>query len=203
MTIELIVIAGATIFVLSSLYFAFNKKHFDKIDSALLVSLITIGSYILFLSSLTGGPFTTFNESGEPLLWTRWIGYIGSCTLLMWHIASRVKIDLPRKVELMYLTGITMLTGALASVTDGWIMISLFALGGVTYTMMMYILWQGDQTKLAPIKKYIYFGWSVFPIVFLLSPEGFGVISTIVSISALLALDIFTKIIFYLEEKGA
>ena len=203
MNTQYIMIAGALIFTLSSLYFAFNKKKVDKIDSALLVSLITVGSYLLFLSSVQGGPFTTVNGNGETLLWTRWVGYIASCTLLMWHIASRVSIELPRKVELMYLTGITMLTGALASVLNGWIMIALFALGGVTYTMMMYILWQGDQNKLKPIKKYIFFGWSVFPIIFLLSPEGFGVISSIVSISALLILDVFTKIVFYVEEEKA
>lgn len=196
MTINFILIVGVLVFAASSLYFAFNKQKSDTINSALIVSFITLVSYLIFIE----GSLVAATSTGDPLFWTRWVGYIASCSLLMWHIASRIKLATHDKIELMFFTSICMATGAFASVFTGWMMIWMFLAGGATFIMMLYKLWQGDKAELAPIKKYIYFGWCVFPLVFILSPEGFGLISTALSLIVILALDVFTKIIFYVEE---
>jgi bacteriorhodopsin len=43
------------------------------------------------------------------------------------------------------------------------------------------------------------FGWSAFPLVFLLSPEGLNIITNPFAGIAYLGLDLFTKIIFYTQ----
>jgi len=196
MNIDLILIVGALIFTVSSLYFAFSSRKSDGINSALIVSFITLVSYLVFIE----GSLVSTTTSGDPLFWTRWAGYIVSCSLLMWYIAGRIEIELSSKVELLFLNAICMASGAFASVFTGWMMIWMFLAGGVAFVMMLYKLWQGNPEKLAPIKKYIYFGWCLFPVVFILSPEGFGLLPTAISLIVLLVLDIFTKILFYLES---
>ena len=46
------------------------------------------------------------------------------------------------------------------------------------------------------VNSYIFFGWTVFPVVFLIAPTGLGLIGSALANLLYLALDIFTKIIF-------
>ena len=188
---------GAVIFAISSIYFYVRPQKRDTYNSPLLVSLITLVSQCV----MAAGLLVSTGSDGEQLHWTRWAAYIASCTLLMWVIADRVMLSLKYKIELMYLTAITMVTGAFASVTEGAAMVLFFIIGGFTYVLMMRLIWMGNMNKLYPIKKYIYFGWSVFPLVFILSPEGFGIIPLALALVIYLVLDIFSKIVFYLEIK--
>jgi bacteriorhodopsin len=56
--------------------------------------------------------------------------------------------------------------------------------------------------KTGVIMNYLYYGWMGFPIVFLLSPETFGLIPSYpIILSLYLVLDIITKIIFYFSIK--
>jgi bacteriorhodopsin len=45
------------------------------------------------------------------------------------------------------------------------------------------------------INAYIYFGWSVFPIVFFLAPTGIEIIGAAIAMGLYLVLDIYTKIV--------
>jgi len=76
-------------------------------------------------------------------------------------------------------------------------MILFFILGGITFIRAIKILHSGDKQIFKSISPFLWFGWSVFPIVFILSPEGYGVIGLGLSMILYLILDIFTKIIFY------
>lgn len=195
MNTEIILWCGAAVFALSSVFFFIRNKDSQEFNSALWVSVITLVSHLIFIAGI--GVVT--NGSGDALYWTRWIGYGFSCTLLMWVIATHIGLAPQAKTDLMYATALTMVTGALASVTAGWLMILFFIIGGATYMIMMKKLWSGNMEKLTPIKKYIYFGWSAFPLIFILSPEGYGLIPLWISLVIYLVLDIFSKIIFYLD----
>jgi bacteriorhodopsin len=45
----------------------------------------------------------------------------------------------------------------------------------------------------------VFFGWTVFPVVFFLAPTGLALISAAVAEMLYLVLDIFTKIVFYIH----
>jgi len=49
------------------------------------------------------------------------------------------------------------------------------------------------------VRNYIFFGWTVFPIVFLLAPTGLGLIGAAVANLLYLLLDIYTKIVFNIQ----
>jgi bacteriorhodopsin len=49
------------------------------------------------------------------------------------------------------------------------------------------------------VHSYIYFGWTLFPIVFLLAPTGIGLIGAAIANLIYLLLDIYTKILFNIQ----
>lgn len=192
-----ILLASVVVFSIAALLFLLlaGLKKKPAYSYAFLVSTITLVSSLIMLD----GSIVAMSDMGEPLYYTRWLGYIASCTLLMYSIAKAVTIPKNLLTRLMYLTGITMLTGALASVASGSMMLGYFIIGGVTYALMVVIISSKGSNKLGWISKYVYLGWSIFPIIFILSPEGYGILPLAASMVAYLVLDIFTKIIFYLE----
>jgi len=190
---QIIIWIGIIIFSISSLYFGVKRKNSSVLNSALLVSLITVVSHVVFLD----GQFTAIGMDGSTLYYTRWIAYGFSCTLLAYAMAEKLRISGPKKIDLLYMMSITMITGALASITTGISMILFFILGGITFIRAIKILHSGDKQIFKSISPFLWFGWSVFPIVFILSPEGYGVIGLGLSMILYLILDIFTKIIFY------
>jgi sensory rhodopsin len=194
---QLILLTSVIIFSIASLFFLVlaGLKKKSVYSYAFLVSVITLVSSLVMLD----GSIVALSSAGEPLYYTRWLGYIASCTLLMYSISKVVNIPQNLLARLMYLTGITMVTGALASVASGSMMLGYFIIGGITYTLMIVIISSKGTNKLSWISKYIYLGWSVFPIIFILSPEGYGVLTLSVSMILYLVLDIFTKIAFYIE----
>lgn len=190
---QTIIWIGIIIFAISSIYFAFNRKSDTILNSALIVSLITVVSHIIFLD----GQFTGMTVDGELLYYTRWIAYIASCTLLSYAMAQKLGITGSKKVDLLYMMALTMITGALAAVSTGIIMLGLFIVGGITFIRAINILRSGNKDVFKSISPYLWFGWSVFPIVFILSPEGYSIISTSIAMIVYLVLDVYTKIIFY------
>jgi bacteriorhodopsin len=190
---QIIIWIGIIIFSISSFYFAINRKNAKVLNSAFLVSLITIVSHVVFLD----GQFTGITTSGDALYYTRWIAYGFSCTLLAYAMAQKLGITGPKRIDLLYMMGITMITGALASTTGGTLMLLFFIIGGITFIRAINILRSGDKKVFKSISPFLWLGWSVFPLVFILSPEGYGAISVGISMILYLILDIYTKIIFY------
>ncbi len=174
---------GVLVFLISSIVFfvGWKKKQFN---SAFFVSGITLVSYAFMLQ-----------VGGTPYL--RWLGYIFSCTLLVWVIGQYIELSKERLRTVMFLTPLVMLTGALASLSFGFFMLFWFVLGGLFYVALLRVLLQGESKYFDKIKKYIWFGWTVFPVVFIVSPEGFALIPMSIAMGLYLLLDIYTKIIFY------
>ena len=191
--IETVFLVGIALFIAASTYFLFAYRK--EFNSAFLVSFITIISYTLMLE----GSLASVGAEGGAVYATRWLFYGLSCTLLMYEIAKFLKKSKAETIFLLYLTAIVMGTGAAAAYFDGWYMIGFFALSTVVYVMLMYPLLTAVSPHRGSVAKYILVGWTGFPIAFLLAPDGFGLISAVTAAVLFLLLDVFTKVIFYLD----
>jgi len=190
-----VLLAGLLIFAGSSAYFYFAGKNKNGLNSAFLVSFITLISYVLMWQ----GKLTVVTEAGEPILWTRWLFYGLSCTLLMYEIAQLKQIRGERLVQLLYLTAIVMFAGLLAArdlTAVRWIH---FVISSVAYIQLVSQVLSVQTARSQWVRYYIFFGWTVFPIVFLLAPTGFGLIGAAVANLLYLLLDIYTKIVFNIQ----
>lgn len=186
-----VLILGAIIFAVSSFYFIIKPKK--EFNSAFLVSFITLISYLIMLQ----GNFAT-----NDLYWTRWVFYALSCPLLAFEISKRVKLDIPNRIFNIFLTVITMITGALASVSVGNYKIIFFLISCIAFVVLLNEFYKTKSKELAGLNLFIIFGWCIFPLVFMFSNEGMiNVVPLQIAGIIYLALDIFTKIIFYIKYK--
>lgn len=186
-----ILLIGTIVFSLSSFYFIIRPKK--DFNSAFLVSFITLISYLVMLE----GAFVTGN-----LYWTRWLFYGISCPLLAFEISKRINVDLPGRVFNIFLTIITMVTGTLSSVSTGTYKIAFFAVSTIAFIALLNEFYKTKSKEITAVTPFIVLGWCVFPVVFILSNEGIvNLISVPTAAGIYLALDMFTKIIFYLGHK--
>jgi len=190
--LNIIFLVGLVVFALSSTYFHFTGKNKNSLNSAFLVSFITLISYVLMWQ----GKITVVTEAGQPIFWTRWLFYLLSCTLLMVEIAKLKGIQGGELVQLLYLTAIVMFTGYLAArdlTAVKWVH---FVISCAAYVLLVLKLLSVKAAASQWVNNYVFFGWTVFPIVFLLAPTGLGLIGAAVANLLYLVLDVYTKIIF-------
>jgi len=193
--VNLVFLAGLVIFAISSAYFYVSGRNKNGLNSAFLVSFVTLISYVLMWQ----GEMTVVTAAGQPIFWTRWLFYAVSCTLLMVEIAQVKKIPGSGLVQLMFLTAIVMFTGFLAARDLTMIRWVHFVISSVAYVMLVIGVL---RTKIAAsqwVNSYVWFGWTAFPIVFFLAPTGLGLIGAGVANLLYLALDIYTKIVFSIQ----
>jgi sensory rhodopsin len=186
--------AGLAFFTLSSGYFYLKAQGQKGLNTAFLVSFLTLISYALMWQ----GSLTVVTEAGEPIYWTRWIFYALSCTLLILEIARVKGIQGGTLVESIYLTAIVMLTGFLAArdlSAFRWIYL---IISTIAYGLLLLKVLPG-QSPAKWVNRYILFGWTVFPIVFVFAPTGFGLIGAAAANLLYLGLDLYTKIVFNLQ----
>ena len=194
-----IFIFGIAAFTISSIYFYMKGKGRDSLNTSFLVSFVTLISYVLMWQ----GKLTVVTEGGEPIYWSRWLFYGLSCALLMFEIAKLKKIGGERMAELVYLTVIVMFTGFLAAHDLSMVRWIYFVISSVAYVILAAKVLAVDAQKTKWVSTYIFLGWSVFPIVFLLAPTGIGLIGAAIAELLYLALDLFTKIIFNIQLNNA
>jgi len=187
-----ILIVSAVIFSLSSGYFFLNRNKFDS-DFPWLVSFITVISYLVMIMNL--------NLDSDPtsMLWTRWVGYAISCTILTASMVEIFGIAGKKKVVALISTPLIMLTGVLAAISNSTAFIVIFfVLGMIPFISLISIFQSKTTHQNSYVLNYLYYGWMAFPIIFILSPETFGVIPSLSFILiAYLIADLFTKIVFY------
>lgn len=190
-----VLLAGLVIFAVSSGYFYVTGRHKNGLNAAFLVSFITLISYVLMWQ----GDLVVVTAAGEPILWTRWLFYGLSCTLLMYEIARLKQIQGERLVQLLYLTAIVMFAGLFAArdlTAVRWIH---FVVSSVAYVLLVFQVLTVQTAGSRWVRNYIFFGWTVFPIVFLLAPTGVGLLGAGVANLLYLLLDIYTKIVFNIQ----
>ena len=193
--LDIVFLAGIAIFVLSSAYFYWTGKNKGGLNTAFLVSFVTLISYVLMWQ----GDLTVVTPAGEPIYWSRWLFYGLSCTLLMLEIAQVKGIQGGGRVQLIYLTAIVMLTGFLAARDLTAIKWVHFAISSVAYVLLVIQVLSVQTAGSGWVHSYIFLGWTVFPIVFVLAPTGLGLIGAAAANMVYLLLDIFTKIAFNVE----
>jgi sensory rhodopsin len=193
--IDFVYVAGMLIFGLSSAYFYFAGKSKDGLNTAFLVSFITLISYVLMWQ----GNLTIVTQAGQPIFWTRWLFYALSCTLLMVEISQLKGIQGGERVQLVYLTAIVMFTGFLAArdlTAVRWVH---FVISSIAYVLLVIKVLPVKTPGSQWVSSYILFGWTVFPIIFLLAPTGLGLIGAAMANLLYLLLDIYTKIVFNIQ----
>lgn len=194
-SMEIILYTGLGLFAFSSAIFYFiSDKDFK---APFFVSFVTMISYAVMLE----GSFVTQNSLGEDLYWTRWLGYALSCSILMYSISKKLKFSIPKMMSQIYLTVIVMATGAMASYMEDMSMLLFFVISSIAYGFLIYPIISAKQEN-KTINAFIYLGWSMFPVIFILSPEGYSLISTEVAFLFYLLLDLMTKIVFYAVVDG-
>ena len=109
---------GAGIFALSSTYFLLRDyktdAHSTNFRAAFFVSAITLISYLMMWS----GSWLV-EVMGEIVYYTRWLGYALSCSLLMFSIGKMTDRTPMQIANMMGLTVLVMVTGALAAIFSG------------------------------------------------------------------------------------
>jgi len=192
--LNVVFLAGILIFAVSSAYFYVVGAK-GSFNSAFLVSFITLVSYVLMWQ----GDLTVITEAGQPIFWTRWLFYAASCTLLMYEIAQLKGIQRDGLVQLLYLTAIVMVTGFLAARDLTGLRWVHFVISSVAYALLVANILSVRTTGSRWVRNYVFFGWTIFPVVFLLAPTGLGLIATAVANLLYLALDVYTKIVFNVQ----
>ncbi len=121
----------------------------------------------------------------------------------MYDTAKVLKIPDGEYPKMVLLTWLTMFNGFLSSyiiTSSRWIF---FILSSAAFIGLLYIVFKGeDNPDFKIIKQFVLVGWTLFPIVFLLSPTGIGILNTGIAESGYLILDIVTKIIFGLKTSS-
>lgn len=197
--LNIVFLAGLLIFAVSSLYFYVTGRTKSGLNTAFLVSFVTLISYVLMWQ----GNLTVTTGNGQPIFWSRWLFYGLSCTLLMVEIARLKGIQGGGLVQVLYLTAIVMLTGFLAArdlTAVRWIH---FGISSVAYALLLVNILSARTSGSQWVNSYIFFGWTVFPIVFLFAPTGLGLISAAMANLLYLVLDLYTKIIFNIHLSSA
>jgi sensory rhodopsin len=193
--LNIVFIVGMLVFAASSAYFYVAGRGKQGLNSAFLVSFMTLVSYVLMWQ----GKLTVTTQAGEPIFWSRWLFYGATCTLLMVEIAQLKGIKGGKLVELLYLTVIVMFTGFLAARDLSAVRWIHFVISSVAYVLLVSRILAVKAHESQWVSSYILFGWTVFPIVFLIAPTGLGLIGAAVANLLYLLLDIYTKIVFNIQ----
>ena len=194
MSIETMIMqAGAVLFAAASLYFLISGKNKPGFSTEFFISFITTTSYSL----MSLGIATVTTTSGQTIYWSRWLFYMIACALLMYDTAKVLKIPDNEYVWMAILTWLTMFNGFLSSyvtTSEKWIFYILSSLAFIG--LLSKVMGGKDNPGFKSLKPFVLVGWTLFPIVFLLAPTGFGVINTATSETGYLLLDFATKIVF-------
>ncbi len=161
----------------------------------ILVAFLTTISYVLMALG-----FLVVNSSyGEPVYWSRWLFYMGSCSLLTISVAVILrKTQTVTMAKIPILTMVVMFCGFLAafitSIERWWF----FAFSSIAYLALLITLFQGIPREgiNARLMWFIIIFWSLFPVVFILGPTGIGFLTTFYTVLLYAVLDVITKIIY-------
>jgi sensory rhodopsin len=199
---------SAIIFLFSTIVFLLKDRNNIAnrffIVSEVFVSFLTAISYVVMALAIA----TVISPFGEAIYWSRWLFYMGSCSILALNVALVFdKKDIVNFFKISILTGLVMFCGFLASyvtVGEKWIF---FGLSSGAYLGLLYTLFWNSNCDDDPVKRSIMWlviiFWSLFPVIWVLAPTGFGLISPLIESIGYLLLDVITKIVFglYLIKK--
>jgi sensory rhodopsin len=161
----------------------------------IIVAFVTTISYVL----MALGFLTVTSIFGEPIYWSRWLFYMASCSLLTLSVAVVLRNTQPVTLaKIPILTMLVMFCGFLAAFITGIERWWFFAFSSIAYIALLITLFKGvpRDGMNSQLMWFIIIFWSFFPLVFLLAPTGFGLITTFIAAIIYAALDVITKLIY-------
>lgn len=161
----------------------------------IIVAFVTTISYVIMALGIA----VVTSGFGEPIYWSRWLFYMASCSLLTVSVA--VLLRHTQQVILLkvpILTMLVMFCGFLAAFITGVERWWFFAFSSIAYLALLITMFRGvpREGMNSQLMWFIIIFWSLFPVVFILAPTGFGVITTFLASIFYAALDVITKIIY-------
>ncbi len=161
----------------------------------IIVAFVTTISYVL----MALGFLTVTSIFGEPIYWSRWLFYMASCSLLTVSVVVILRHTQPvTLVKIPILTMLVMFCGFLAAFITGIERWWFFAFSSIAYIALLITLFKDVPREgiNSQLMWFIIIFWSLFPLVFLLAPTGFGLITTLIATILYAALDVITKLIY-------
>ncbi len=161
----------------------------------IIVAFVTTISYVL----MALGFLTVTSIFGEPIYWSRWLFYMASCSLLTVSVVVILRHTQPvTLVKIPILTMLVMFCGFLAAFIIGIERWWFFAFSSIAYIALLITLFKDVPREgiNSQLMWFIIIFWSLFPLVFLLAPTGFGLITTLIATILYAALDVITKLIY-------
>jgi sensory rhodopsin len=161
----------------------------------IIVAFVTTISYVL----MALGFLTVTSIFGEPIYWSRWLFYMASCSLLTISVAVVLKQTQPLSlVKIPILTMLVMFCGFIAAFITGIERWWFFAFSSIAFIALLITLFKGvpREGMNTQLMWFIIIFWSLFPLVFLLAPTGFGLITTFIAAIIYAALDVITKLVY-------
>jgi bacteriorhodopsin len=189
---EIIFYLGIGIFSLTTILFLILKKRNPKVASFnMIVNFATIASYILMMSGLG----TISAMSGDAIYWTRWAFYAVSCSFLMVEVSLILGIDNGTRLEIIVFNTMVMITGLLASISEGLVKWLFFALSSFAYLNVLFQI-SKNRSEGKFIVAFVVIFWSGFPLVWIISPAGLMMLDAFWTALLYLLLDLITKVYF-------
>ena len=186
-------IAGMVLFTLSSVYFSITWKR--EFNTALLVSIVTLLSYVLLLE----GSLATTSPAGQAQFFPRWILYGVSHALIAYQMTRLLGKRREERAFLLVLVGIVMGTFALASHFSGEWMVVTFAIAAILHIGFVSRMLRTVSEYRGVVANYLWLGWTALPLILLISPEGTATAGTEVAAWLYLLFDVVTKTVFYAD----
>nr|AHH02152.1 BsChR1 [synthetic construct] len=154
-------------------------------------------------------PSTLYLSTGNQILWLRYAEWLLSCPVILIHLSNLtgMKDDYSKRTMGLLVSDIgTIVFGTTAAMSPYNYLKIVFWFCGLTYGCVTFFLAakvyieayhtvpKGTCRKIVRVMAWDYFGsWCMFPILFVLGPEGFGHISAYGSVIAHQVLDITSK----------
>jgi bacteriorhodopsin len=84
----------------------------------------------------------------------------------MYSVGKSLKKDSKEITQMIYLTAIVMITGALSSIYTGAFKWAMYVISSISFIVLIYPI-VSDKSEIAKkISIFIYLGWCIFPVVF-------------------------------------
>ena len=188
---------------LPSVYYALrdpkNRKYYG-----VLAAITGIAAVAYTLTSLGIG---TISVNGATFYTSRYVDWLLTTPLLILYLTMLCK---PGKQLYALLLGLDVALiglGIVAIFTEGVLSLTLFGLGGAAYAGLAYLLvtelpsrasFASERvgTVFAKLRNVTVVLWTMYPVVWLLAPVGFGLLQPGVEMMVVVYLDIITKVAF-------
>ncbi|SFC17665.1 sensory rhodopsin [Halobiforma haloterrestris] len=173
------------------------------------ISLIATVAYAVM--ALEIGWYTV---DGREVFIPRYIDWILTTPLLLAFLGLLADADRDTLLKVVGVNTVVMVAGFAGAVLSGTERFALFAVGGLAYVGLVYLVVgpmtaqaagqdDGIESLFTSLRNLTIILWSVYPVIWLLSPAGFALLTPGVDVMLITYLDLLTKVGFGLIALNA